>query len=272
MSYTDPDVFRALHETMGDKRIAQHFGVSVGAIRYWRRKHGLPPSPARNIGNSKYTVDRTFFQSIDTPEKAYILGLLITDGFVAGTRLGIELKESDAAILHAVRDAMHSTHPVRTHFIPTGYKPHTMVQLVISSADLVKQLKFFGVIPNKTGKVFYPSIPLHLENHLIRGLIDGNGNINAWNFQLAGTVALIEGTARAIEDHTAHHLSWYDNNGLRHLVGYRRDASVLRWVYQDATLCLSRKYNAFQRHWSQFPGAQSVNLPDCSGSAADRPS
>lgn len=255
MSYKDRDVLQFLLETMNDPQIATLYGVSEKTIGYWRRQHGLPRSTSvRNIGNRKYTVDENFFATIDTEAKAYTLGMIVTDGWIGYHRtskvFGIQLKESDRPILESIRDAMQSTHPVKTVLVKTGYSPHEMATFVISNKFLVAQLESLGLHPNKTDTIGYLSVPPEMDRHFIRGLIDGDGNVNHANFQLAGTKALIEGTIVAIKAHTDHALSFYVNRGRHIMVGYRRDASVLRWIYQDSTLALPRKRELYQTYWA----------------------
>jgi hypothetical protein len=39
------------------------------------------------MNNAKYSVDDCFFKTIDTEQKAYILGFIYADGYNAGYRL-----------------------------------------------------------------------------------------------------------------------------------------------------------------------------------------
>ena len=55
----------------------------------------------------KYNIDETFFDVIDTEEKAYFLGLLYADGCNATNRNAVilSLKEDDKEILEKIKQS-----------------------------------------------------------------------------------------------------------------------------------------------------------------------
>ena len=60
-----------------------------------------------------YSVDTHFFDSIDTEEKAYILGYILADGHVASdNHIMFGLHEKDVDILYKIRDSMRTEAPI----------------------------------------------------------------------------------------------------------------------------------------------------------------
>lgn len=59
---------------------------------------------------NKYNYNDTFFDSIDTPDKAYILGLLYADGSITQDlgRTTISLQEHDVDVLEKINDLIES--------------------------------------------------------------------------------------------------------------------------------------------------------------------
>ena len=107
------------------------------------------------------------------PEDAYILGLLLTDGCVIDTKhqsyIQIVLQSKDADVLNLLKNRMCPT--AKIHRIKNFQK------LQIGSRILVKNLRDYGIVPNKSANAQYPSkIPQHLHRFFILGLMDGDGS------------------------------------------------------------------------------------------------
>jgi hypothetical protein len=246
---------------MTTAEVAQHCHVTPWTIRQWRHKHGLPPplpSPRSKTGNIKYATNRDFFAQIDTPEKAYILGFIVADGSVHknGKTVDISVKESDAGILTAIARELHCDARLHRKLSAGGYGnvPRTMMRLHLCGRKLASDLNALGVYSGKTVSATYPSIPAHLERHMIRGLWDGDGYVGKGQFSLVGTPAVVDGVTEAVKRHTGRRLKPKWDNGYRSAYGNRSDACVLRWMYQDASISLARKAETFRLYWSEVRG------------------
>lgn len=66
------------------------------------------------ISIRKYTLDENYFETIDTPNKAYILGLLFADGSNNPSKMtvSISLQEEDVQLLEKIRSELKSTKPL----------------------------------------------------------------------------------------------------------------------------------------------------------------
>lgn len=57
-------------------------------------------------------LNETYFSQIDTEEKAYLLGLLKTDGYVkvgkGSPRIGISLKADDLQMIERIKEEFHT--------------------------------------------------------------------------------------------------------------------------------------------------------------------
>ncbi|MFR3656792.1 MAG: LAGLIDADG family homing endonuclease [Eisenbergiella sp.] len=121
-----------------------------------------------------------YFENIDTEEKAYFLGLIITDGCVHNTKgkqslLSITLKENDSYILERFKNEIKSNKKITND-------GRGCCQISILSNTMVNDLKKYGVIFNKTDKTLFPSnIPEDLYKHLIRGILDGDGSVSYYS-------------------------------------------------------------------------------------------
>jgi hypothetical protein len=242
----------ALYAKRTDDQIGKLFGVTGHSVGDWRRHYGIQRKPRETY--NKYTLDRDFFAKIDTEEKAYALGLIASDGWVArsGKQVSLALQVRDRHILYDLRRALKSDARVfdkaRGGFAGSGPRK----QITFDSKKLVADLARWGVIPGKSVTLRYPRIPKHLECHFARGLFDGDGHIRAHPkklFYFLGTSDLIDGLRKSIIRHTGAALAKYEAVGCWRISGYGGSVAVLRWMYEDATICLRRKHRVFLRYW-----------------------
>ena len=84
--------------------LAKIFNISSVATNALLRRHGYKAKTQSEL-QRKYSINETFFDIIDTQEKAYVLGLLYADGYNNTDRnsVSLGLKETDREILDKVR-------------------------------------------------------------------------------------------------------------------------------------------------------------------------
>ncbi len=148
--------------------IAEALGRTVVAVYGRAAKAGLalPPRPPC-----------TYFREINSPVKAYVLGLLVADGWVAeGNHVGIELAENDREAVALVRDELLPSARLRVY--PRHYgQPRVRFQL--RDARLAADLARHGVVQRKTGLESWPAeLPREFENSFICGYYDGDGHMD----------------------------------------------------------------------------------------------
>ena len=229
--------------------MAEFYGVHENTVFKWCKKFGIVNRNGKR--HRKYELNEDFFQTIDTPEKAYILGFFIADGSVSDRSICIGLHPQDKTHLVEIAYWMGSTAPIYDQkqsaesYVPDSY----IVRINFSSLKIVDDLRALGVTNNKSLTVQYPTISSHLERHLIRGIWDGDGTIGPKRFECAGNRFILRGIQKAVKTHTGHvltHVKWY---GHHRLMGYRRDKPVIHWLYEKATIRLHRKYISFLSYW-----------------------
>lgn len=130
-----------------------------------------------------YDVDETFFEKIDTEEKAYTLGFFYADGCNSISThercISLTQLEQDKDILDKIKLAMKYTNP---NYVVCVQKTNNKVKytMSISRRKLSEDIAKLGVVPNKSLILSFPSkdiIPEELLNHFIRGYFDGDGCI-----------------------------------------------------------------------------------------------
>lgn len=122
-----------------------------------------------------------------------------------------------------------------------------MMRLTLYSVKMVRDLNKLGLHHDKSYSATLPSVAPELERHLLRGLWDGDGSIDKRMIGLIGTPSVLESTAAIIERHTGcvlrRRMAGKDKK-YHYLLGSKRDAPAVRWMYDDVTLVLARKAEA----------------------------
>lgn len=118
-----------------------------------------------------------YFEKIDTFEKAYWLGFLITDGSVKGNVVKLDLSIKDECIIDDFIKAIHA--PIErkkycTHKL--NGKEYFSVLISVISKKMVNDLKKYNVVPLKTFICSFPQLDTRdLDLALLSGCFDGDG-------------------------------------------------------------------------------------------------
>lgn len=167
------------YDTCTSNELAEKYNVSRGQITkiwYDEQLYGKD--------RHKYPFNYNYFESIDSPDKAYFLGLLAADGNVlkrtssstqAITR--ISLQQSDKQILEMFKIYLDSQQPLyRTERISNNYTNY-MYSLELVSDKLANDLSKYNIVPQKTYGYEMIELNENLMSHYFRGYFDGDGSI-----------------------------------------------------------------------------------------------
>jgi intein-encoded DNA endonuclease-like protein len=156
-------------------------GVSIRNILYKNHIQTRDRSEARMI----YSLNKTFFDNIDSEEKAYWLGFISADGYINEGRGCFEMAISikDKNHLSKFMKSINSSSPIREYKYDYSQFAKIRIGNQYFSTSL---LKFFD--SKKTTSLRFPQIDVSLVNHFIRGYFDGDGSVsNGKNPQMSIT-------------------------------------------------------------------------------------
>lgn len=210
----------------------------------------------------KFTYNMTYFNVIDTPEKAYWLGFIYADGYVQIRKdkskiFGIALSTKDKLHLELLNDTLSSTYEVKEYEASEGnsYGTERYCRLQIFGEEIFDNMVKHGVVPNKTEIVKPPKINKKLYSHFIRGYIDGDGCItsssNEFAVKILGTVELLDFIKEFIESRNIATIHQYykrrptDNVESIELAGNYQVKAFLDLIYKDSTVHLNRKHEKY---------------------------
>lgn len=217
---------------------------------------------------NKYNANQTFFNSIDSEAKAYILGFICADGHVEAKnyRITIALQDSDYLLLDKIRKAMGSNHPIHRHIKrknPYTKSNHLVLEqctISINGKELVKPLIKMGLSFKKTytldGKIM-DYVPKKLWKHFLRGYLDGDGCITWGKEYSSGKKYMVQvcGNRRFLEN--SYQLFYKSDCAIYKyktskqcctwkLTDKKKCLEFLNFLYGEATIYLNRKYNTYK--------------------------
>lgn len=201
-----------------------------------------------------------YFHTIDTENKAYFLGLLISDGNVfkplkGQSSISLTLKENDQYILKLMKADIKVNKKICTD-------NRGCSQLTINSNQMAEDLQLYGVVPRKSFKTYLPILnDLSMMKHLIRGIFDGDGSIfikqttirNKFlhSISFCGTHHLMQDISNFIFDtlHLNQQPTVYDykSKTLSEIKIMSINDIYLfgEWIYKDSSIYLKRKYDKY---------------------------
>jgi len=178
--------------------ISEKYNVCTWSIQNVLKKQNID----RRI--RKYKCNENYFETIDSSDKAYWLGILFADGYVRQRRqcdnkhkqggiVGIGLKECDGYLLEKLIKDIDSNYTLKK-----SYKDNKIYfKLEINSSKMTKDLISHGCVLRKSLILEPPiNLPNDLISHFIRGYFDGDGSVGIYGgrikFSILGTKKVLE--------------------------------------------------------------------------------
>lgn len=225
------------------------------------------------------TIDKHFFDEIDTQEKAYILGLLYADGcnYEDSKRIKIDLISDDEKILYDIKNIMKFNGDIHHYWDKTKiftvngekkeYPCKPQSRLLIHNTRLSEQLALKGCVKNKTYELKFPDknvLPFDLNKHFIRGLFDGDGSLGyqiiknkysemkKFSFTITGTTEIVTEISNLLKyrfdccpDIRSRYPERNNNNVTMTICGNRIIENIFNWLYEESNIHIDRKYNKY---------------------------
>lgn len=231
--------------------IMGQYGFSMYKINNVLKKNGVKTRD-NSFNSRKYYIDETFFEVIDTEDKAYWLGFIMADGWVtSGKVLGIKLHPKDRTHLQKFLKSTNSNYPIHDGINTHGYSiGGEFVSLNITSKKLYNDLVDNGVLIKKSKILEFPSkVPNNLINHFIRGYFDGDGSVfNRSDGYLGVNILGTENFLKKILElsNISKKIYKYKNKEIHYITLCCKDTiKFLEYIYKNSNVYLERKKNIF---------------------------
>lgn len=128
----------------------------------------------RTNPNARYKeLPDTFFSSVDTEAKAYLLGWIASDGAIRKNTIALYVHPQDTRVIEELRDSFCASLPLR----PKGNG--RLIGFSINSVEIVTDVcRLLDIRPGKKDAVVaFPELPAELQWAFLRGFFDGDGSI-----------------------------------------------------------------------------------------------
>lgn len=228
--------------------IRKKYGIPRGTWDYYVR-YKAKLSADKRI----YVANDSFFDSIDTEEKAYLLGFFYADGYLAKDgRMGIRLQYTDEEILKLFQKYICPNNPIE-YSNNQNFKRKPQVSIRWKSSNMYKRLQELGFVVDKTHTQsnIFTYIPDSLKRHFLRGFTDGDGCIQARNMEYGKvrkiSICWSNGTNKIFEDiiNWLPMTTWRNyNKDTYHILRndtYKAVYEIVKLLYTDCFIYLSRK-------------------------------
>ncbi len=243
------------------KQIAKDVEYDCKTIHNILKKNSISTIEKPHI--RKYCFNQNYFEIINSPDKAYFLGLLMADGCNTKNKVTITLQESDKYILEIFKERInHSVKLMREE--ASCENCLAKYRLNICSKKVSEDLSKLGCTPAKTNKAYFPNISEHLYSHFIRGVFDGDGCIcigrkytktrgvkNNLHFSICGNILLIERIQEILMKECSLNKTKLDVTKRENIVnvhygGNIQATRIYNYLYKDCEdLFLTRKKDKF---------------------------
>lgn len=232
---------------------AKH-GATTKLAKNALHEAGVSPRPPNRGSARRIAVDECFFDSINSPEKAYWAGFITADGTVRHNRVILALSGQDAEHVQGFADAISSKHIVKTRIANAGNgKGYRVARIDVTSMKLASSIARLGIEPRKTHTVK----PLELQDGDLqtsywRGVFDGDGYVTksgrGWCVGLVGNEFIVDGFRSFVEAQTGTAMArkLHSRIFICRTGGIDPPKTVASLLLQHRGYCLKRKSDLLQ--------------------------
>ena len=245
----------------------KHPEYNISSINSHLRKMGLTrPNHTRiKCKNPNY------FDNIDTPQKAYFLGLFYADGTVLKIcskekerfKICLELTEEDKYILEKLNQELNASNKIGIRFSRTNKikdkkaNSKNSCYVSYSNQELYNGLIKLGVNNKKEKRSSLPKIPDEFMRYFILGLFDGDGIASSgkkWYIGFCGQYSLMDDLGTYLKKELNIRKGKIYTRGNISYIGYysKKDkTNLFHYLYDDVKcVFLKRKFKKLKQNIS----------------------
>lgn len=227
--------------------ISKSLNTKYGTILYVMRRLKL-----ENEERELYHLDENFFEKIDTQQKAYLLGIMYSDGCVYKNTMIIGV--TDKEIVENAKRFLNYEGPIEEY--KKDNKCKLLYKLRVKRKKIFDDLINKGCVPKKSLILDFPNsknVPNSLIHHFIRGVFDGDGCISnydggdayitkKWVITITGTKEVLDGIVeKSYITPCWRHITKNKNTWSFFINKKVEIERFINYIYKDSTVSLTRK-------------------------------
>ena len=254
-----PEIVSLYNSGLSSYKIADRYNVQRKTIcdilkKYIKKLRGF---------NKPCIKDESFFEKIDTQEKAYWLGFLYADGYNSGNGIVLSLQKSDLESIKRFKKDIKSTsniYTIKREGMAIGaMNKQDLVSLAVSSVKISRDLSKLGCVQKKSLVLQFPAseqVPDSLIHHFIRGFFDGDGcccisKHNGLFVSFTSNKSFCESLSLYLKNrlniNTYQSKKKNNNSESLYISGFNQIKKFYDFLYEDSTIHMSRKFDKFQK-------------------------
>ena len=231
------------------KQIQEKYEIPRGTWDYHIRKKLKVTADLR-----KYRAKDDFFDIIDSEAKAYLLGFLYADGYLASDgRMGCRLKIDDIEMIHLIQKYICPNSPIE-YSNNQNFQRKPQCSIRWKSKKMYNRLKEldFCIDKTHTDSNVFKYIPDIFKKDFIRGFLDGDGCLtfnspktgNYKKISLCwsnGTVTILKDIYDYFQDFKGGKIAEHNTYFTLRYDTINSVQEIVKYIYTNATLYLNRK-------------------------------
>lgn len=244
-------------------KTAKYYNCSRTKITNILHKNNIITENRQNITKFNEHV----FDIIDTEEKAYWLGFIFADGYIAkdSYKFELSLKNSDSSHLDKFNMFMsHINNNVKIS--KTSYKDFNGDKIItmrcrwfICNKHLWNTLNNYGCTPQKSLTLNFPDISIFskpsLIRHFIRGYFDGDGCLSKarYNKPAVSILSTVDFLEKIIIYSPVNFPAISKTKSMVYSIklSHKKALQFLYYIYSNSNIYLDRKYNLYCQYLEQ---------------------
>jgi excisionase family DNA binding protein len=251
---------KELYNNKSIRAIARELSIDQKKVKLILTKFNITIKNSSEIKTIFKPLNINIFDSIDSEEKAYFLGLLWADGcnLTKLSQIQISLQERDKDILLKFSEFIFGKNMLR--FCKRNEPRQNQYKLIITNPHISKKLDEYGFNNRRNFYYGLPNchIPKEIFHHFIRGLWDGDGSIYFIKYsqdyasQFIGSVKLCEELKSILECYYNFNINIVKDDDYSQPMkrlnchGNKKVQTLLDIIYNRASVFLKRKYDIYK--------------------------
>ena len=251
----EEEIIRKYNNGESLAKVGNEFSCSPTTIKNILKEYGIQ---TRNLSEARrnylnYTLDENVFEVIDSPDKAYWLGVMYSDGYICKKKytnsFGLAVSDKDLEWVEKFKRFLNYSGEIKIYKnVSALSNGGNYARLLIGNNKIVSDLEKLGVIEHKT-KLISCLPDISFLDDFIRGYIDGDGSLlkRLPCFQISGNKDFLEDIARYFK--LPYHLT--PDKSIYSLRYNTKESRYLeKRLYKNANYYLKRKYDIASRSFN----------------------
>lgn len=259
---------------LSPEKIARELHMSSTFVTSYLRNSGIILRNPTHY-HKKYKCDETYLDSIDSFDKAQIIGMLTADGFIEKKKytLNLNLQEDDLDYLEWVKIQFKSDYPIalfrkqQENFVSKQGKIYNVknhYKFSVNSPHLHSTIQKYNIVHRKSyANLGLPSeIPSQFIKAFTLGVMEGDGSVGVYADKRLGRKYVYGVCSFLLQEQLAEDLSKViheqlgiickirkKNEKLKMISFYAADELIklYHWFYDDAHFVMKRKHDKFTK-------------------------